>query len=131
MKINFILILVFIGLCSFVSAQTNDVEDISEYGWELLRDPFTPVGYIPPKKKVMPSLSSNLSNDQINWPKLDIKAITKDNDGSYIVFIKGQGMVEEGDVITVRKAGYSFEFEVTEVTKSGVKYKKRRFTPLN
>lgn len=86
---------------------------------------------MPPKKKVVPTLSTDLSKDQISWPKLDITAITKDIDGAYIVFLKGHGMAEKGDIISVTKDGYSFQFDITEISEKGFKYKKRTFKELN
>jgi hypothetical protein len=129
MKIKLFTALIFCSICSF-AVETNVVDDISEYGWELLRDPFSPIGYVPPKK-VVPTLSSDHSNDQVNWPKLDVTAITKDSDGEYIVFLKGHGMAEKGDIVSVNKDGYSFEYEITEITKKGFKYKKRTFKAIN
>ena len=130
MKIKFVIMLIFCSICSF-AVETNVVDNTSEYGWELLRDPFSPVGYVPPNKKVVPTLSNDLSNDQVSWPKLDVTAITKDSDGLYIMFLKGHGMAEKGDVISVKKDGYSFEYEITEVSEKGFKYKKRKFKALN
>ena len=130
MKIKFFITLIFCSICSF-AVETNVVDNTSEYGWEMLRDPFSPVGYVPPNKKVVPTLSNDLSNDQVSWPKLDVTAITKDTDGSYIVFLKGHGIAEKGDIISVKKDGYSFEYEITEIAEKGFKYKKRAFRELN
>ncbi len=130
MKIKLFIALIFCSICSF-AIETNVVDSISEYGWELLRDPFSPIGYVPPKQKVVPSLSNDLSNDQVDWPKLDVTAITKNSDGSYIIFLKGHGMAEKGEIIYVKKHGYSFEYEITEITEKGFKYKKRTFREIN
>jgi len=130
MKIKLLIALIFCSICSF-GAETNVVDNLSEYGWELLRDPFSPVGYVSPKKKVAPTLSNDLSKDQVSWPKLDVTAITKDTDGTYIMFLKGRGMAEKGDIISVKKDGYSFEYEITEITEKGFKYKKRTFKAIN
>jgi hypothetical protein len=130
MKIKYLILFCILPVCIFAS-ETNVVEDVSEYGWELLRDPFSPVGYVPPKVKKNPNTVAVGTAAQVVWPKLDITGISKFADDSYIAFIKGHGMVEVGTSVTVEKDGFVFEFEITSVTKTGIQYKKRRFSLVN
>jgi hypothetical protein len=130
MKIKYIILFCILPFYVFAS-ETNVVENVSEYGWELLRDPFWPVGYVPPKVKKNPNTAAVGKAAQVVWPKLDITGISKFAGGSYIAFIKSHGMVEVGDSVTVTKDGFVFEFEITSVTKTGIQYKKRRFSLVN
>lgn len=122
-------------LCLFMScavyAGTNDVINVESEGWELLRDPFWPIGYVPPERKETMPVASNISNDQIKWPKLEIKGLTKLSDGSYVVFLEGHGMAEVGDIVKQEETGLIYEFEITDISKDGLKYKKKRFSSVN
>ena len=130
MKIKYLVLFCILPVCIFAN-ETNVVENVSEYGWELLRDPFWPVGYVPPKVKKTPNLAAMGNVSQVVWPKLNITGISKFANGSYIAFIKGHGMVEIGDAVSVKKDGFIFEFEITSVTKIGIKYSKKSFSLVN
>jgi hypothetical protein len=130
MKIKSALFILFILASFLLRAETNEVQNAEQESWEILRDPFWPVGYVPPERQKTMPVVSNILNDQVKWPKLEMKGVTKLKDGSYVVFLKEHGMAEVGDIITVEQTGLIYEFETTDISKAGLKYKKKKFSSV-
>ena len=102
-----------------------------------IRDPFWPVGYRKPdpKKEEVKKVEEKKKEEikqalNISWPALDVTAVSKTPQGSYIAMIKGIGMVEEGDTVRVRKEGLIYRWKITTISEKGMAFKKVDATPI-
>jgi hypothetical protein len=91
-----------------------------------LRDPFWPSGWRPPnfgKKKTAAEITS-----PIKWHEaaslLRIAGLTKKPNGNYIAIIKGYGLIEKGDTLTVNYQGLIYTWKITNITSKGIERKK-------
>lgn len=89
----------------------------------LWRDPFWPVGWQPPNFGIDPSKLRARSNE-IMWERaarmLKISGISRTREGGYLAVVKGVGIVEAGDVISVRFNGLRYRWRVEEVTQDSI-----------
>ena len=86
----------------------------------MLRDPFWPVDWTPPK----PKKKGEVSESKIKWPKLQLKGMTKASDGSYIAIIEGVGIVEPGQTVRKNQNGLIYRWKIVSITENGVSIKK-------
>ena len=89
-----------------------------------LRDPFWPIGWEPPPESG-PIDSSPKS--PIQWAeatkKIKVTALSRTADGDYVAILKGVGLIEKDDVISIQHEGLMYSWQVSEITAAGVKTK--------
>jgi hypothetical protein len=92
------------------------------------RDPFWPVGFSPAPKeeKAVDEIEKEKEEikSRIKWPKLELKGIIKVSDNKYMATIKGFGIVEEGDILSAKKDGLVYRWEITAIKDSGISRKR-------
>jgi hypothetical protein len=94
------------------------------------RDPFWPVGYVPPPPA--PPAPTNQVGDVdapkpeevIEWPNLVVKGITRNKAGRYMAVIDGIGLVESGETVATVREGFRFRWIILAVTNQGVLQRK-------
>lgn len=104
----------------FIYAGTNLVE----------RDPFWPVGYVPPSLLASGTPSAGVAEDDhtppsepklaIDWPRLRLSGMTRKKDGGYVGLIEGVGLVEKGDVVRMRRGDVVYRWRVDSIGTDGV-----------
>lgn len=106
------------------SASTN--EPAAEINIMALRDPFWPSGWRPPnfgKKKSETEIKS-----PIKWKEaaslLRIAGLTKKAGGEYIAIIKGYGIIEKGETLTVSYQGLIYKWIIKDITAQGIERKR-------
>ncbi len=85
------------------------------------RDPFWPVGYQPASETEQEERSKieNLKS-RINWPALPLRGVTHAGGQRFIAVIEGIGLVEPGDIVSIRKDGLVYRWRIDRVTIDGV-----------
>lgn len=88
---------------------------------ESLRDPFWPVGFrpVPVSEKQIHEQVSRI-RELTHWPTLALRGITRTGKGEYIAIIEGVGLVEPGDIISMRKGGLIYRWRINDVTAEGI-----------
>ena len=93
-----------------------------------LRDPFWPVGWVPPKMERVTFKSPALPQQPVRWEevarKLEVSALSQLPDGRHIAVLKNIGLVEAGDTISVNYGGLTYRWEVRAVTAAGIQTKR-------
>ncbi len=91
-----------------------------------LRDPFWPSGWRPPnfgKKKSITEIKS-----PIKWNEaaslLRIAGLSKKANGEYIAIIKGYGLLEKGDTLTVNYQGLIYKWKIKNINEEGIERKR-------
>ena len=102
------------------------------------RDPFWPVGYVPPPPKGEDEPEEKPPEEEkepeiqipIEWPAIVPKGITKDRRGNYLAIIHGAGLVEAGDIISMTRNGLRYRWKITAIDDAGIFHKKLDVTPV-
>ena len=102
----------------FIYAGTNLVE----------RDPFWPVGYVPPSLLASETTIARGEYEAapeepklaIDWPRLRLSGMTRKKDGGYVGLIEGVGLVEKGDVVRMRRGDVVYQWRVDSIGENGV-----------
>ena len=100
-----------------------------------LRDPFWPVGWEPPSDApVDTSTGRRLPPKPVKSPEQKWKEAAKElkvtgivkqpSTGKYMAMVSGFGIVEEGDIIWVKRGGLKYRWQVEKVTEEGLIQKK-------
>jgi hypothetical protein len=88
-----------------------------------LRDPFWPVGWEPPPTEPVKGKTVQKA-DLIKWDEarksIHVTGLSKDSRGKFIAIIKGIGVVEPGDTISVRHSGLVYKWKVSDITTKGI-----------
>ena len=90
-----------------------------------LRDPFWPIGWTPPKVTVTTDKAPVVQKrSPVRWDDarklLKITGLSKAPDGRYFAILKGIGVVEESDVVTVTLDDFTYKWRVTGITENGI-----------
>jgi len=86
-----------------------------------VRDPFWPVGYRPAVKNTGPQEeAASRIQERTSWPSLKLSGITRSGESRYIAIIEGIGLVETGDIITLRQDNLIYRWRINAVTAEGV-----------
>ena len=91
-----------------------------------MRDPFWPSGWRPPnfgRKKSIEEIKSPIKWDEAA-SLLRITGLSKKPDGNYIAIIKGYGIVEKGETLTVNYQGLIYTWTIKKITALGIERKK-------
>ena len=88
---------------------------------ESLRDPFWPVGFRPiPKSEEERDAQADRIQELTRWPKLILRGITRTGQNEYIAILEGVGLVEGGDIISMRKDGLIYRWRINEISEKGI-----------
>jgi len=118
------LLIAALGLAGFQAAQAQEdaeapqPETGSAGSTPAVRDPFWPVGYWPEEDG--PAGGSDLTHAGLKWPSLTVKGLTRGPEGKYFAIIQDVGIVEEGDIISVRRHDFIFRWKIEQITGEGV-----------
>ena len=89
----------------------------------LTRDPFWPIGWEPPRLGRM-TTNAPVKDVLTKWDKaraiLQVTGLSKSPDGKYLAILKGIGVVEEGDTVSVNYMGLNYKWKITSVTSKGI-----------
>jgi len=98
---------------------------------ERLRDPFWPVGYEPEEKKEGgPTGKPVVKAVKAVWPKLVVKAISRDAAGGYQALLEPVGMVRPGQDIKVVRGGLVYSWHISAIDGNGIQHRKTGVRPL-
>lgn len=93
--------------------------------WDGPRDPFWPVGFRP-----APPAAGDTGQDapetDFDWPELVLRGITGSEEGRLLAMIEGVGIVEAGDVASLRKGDTIFTWEILEVKSDSITSRRLR-----
>ncbi len=116
------------------AAATHRVGDGSSM--EILRDPFWPVGYepAPPEPEITPEAAAKIKVEQVTqsktrWPALMLKGITRAGRKRYMALVAGVGLVETGQVISLKKDDMLYTWKIDEVSAKGVRFSRIEARP--
>lgn len=103
-------------------APLNEQPDRSDIDLSAFRDPFWPVGWTPPKASPVPRVTRSAS--PIRWDDatrmLEVTAMTQNSAGAYVAILRGIGVVEVGDTVSVTLGDLVYRWEVREITNKGI-----------
>jgi hypothetical protein len=117
------------ALSASVAARAGDVAETNAAS-TLIRDPFWPVDWVPP-----PPLEQDVGGgtnvpkrvvkvEQVRWAEaqasLQQTGYSKGRDGKYFAILKGIGVVQEGDTVSVTFAGKNYSWKIVSVTEKGI-----------
>ncbi len=103
-----------------------------------LRDPFWPIGWEPqpeqPNEPVQKPVQPRSA--VVNWEgamaKIKISGISETFEpGVYIAIVKGYGVVEKGEILTIRFDGMAYQVLIKDITSEGVVPERLGVAPLN
>ncbi len=96
------------------------------------RDPFWPVDY---KKVTESELRERTIREElqsrINWPSLPLRGITHAGGRRFIAVIDRIGLVETGDIISIREDNLVYRWRIDEINASGLKSTRLDVTELS
>ncbi|MDA0322670.1 MAG: hypothetical protein O2923_08145 [Verrucomicrobia bacterium] len=101
-----------------------------------VRDPFWPIGYIPPPPaptvtNVTPVYVEAPAED---WKRaraqLKVAAISKKG-GKFLALLRDGSLVDEGDVVTVRGKVYIYKFKISVINQHGIETVPLATTPID
>jgi len=97
------------------------------------RDPFWPVGWSPPIVEDEPGTPEKPKALPVQWEEaakqLTVTGIFRKGK-RHLAMLKGVGVVEEGDIITVQYKELVYRWRVTSITPAGIVPKKLDASPL-
>jgi len=134
---NFVCTVGILLLCSVAVAQTSestaeetsDVDvQIAAHGTnavQVVRDPFWPVGYVPPPPE--PEVQEEDEDEKElpleppdKWPVLQVKGLSRGGSGRRMAILDRVGIVEEGDIISFEHENLVYQWLVKEISDEGV-----------
>ncbi|NQT92128.1 MAG: hypothetical protein HQ559_05150 [Lentisphaerae bacterium] len=108
--------------CAAEGTSTN-APAAPDTSFEVRRDPFWPVGWVPPDFGMSDDAAAPKLQPASRWKQalrlLKVTGITEGTD-EYIAVIKGIGVVEEGDVIAVNYQGLIYKWIVRSINGKGI-----------
>lgn len=103
---------------------------------QLLRDPFWPIGWTPPSAGEAAEASGPVEQrpkGPVRWDEaarqLEVTALTQLPTGGYVAVLKGLGVFEKGDTISVNYGGLTYRWEVQSITSEGIVPKRLNAIP--
>ncbi len=86
-----------------------------------LRDPFWPVGFHPEAESSKEAKAhESRVRESVFWPKLELRGISRTTQGSFIAIIDGIGIVESGDIVSMRRKGLIYRWRINTVSSKGI-----------
>jgi hypothetical protein len=106
----------------------------------VTRDPFLPVGYVPPSPSPIPTTPSLLSGAPVSaapqaprtiieWPTLKVRGVTRGSGGRQIALIDGVGLAETGSVIHMPVRGVTYSWRVVRIEGTEVQFERLAAEP--
>lgn len=102
-----------------------------------LRDPFWPVGYVPPEMNP-PGAAEEAADARpdLVWPSLSVRGRSRAPDGTARVLVDGFGIAGENDVVSIRSRGTWFHWRILSIDEKGVQSRRlgaseKRYKPRN
>lgn len=96
---------------------------VPDSSYELRRDPFWPVGWVPPDFGLSEDESALKIQPASRWKQalqlLKVTGITEGPD-KFIAVIQGIGVVEKGDVLAVNYQGLTYKWIVRAIDRKGI-----------
>ena len=90
----------------------------------LTRDPFWPVDWEPPQLGKVSTNRPATNTVLTEWDKarasLQVTGLSKGKDGKYLAVLKGIGVVEEGDTVSVNLVGLNYRWKIVSITVNGI-----------
>jgi len=97
------------------------IMDLHGQGFKELRDPFWPLGYQPvTESEQMERTKIADLKTRINWPTLPLRGVTHAGGKKFIAVIKRVGLVEAGDVVTIREGALTYRWRIDNVSSEGI-----------
>lgn len=88
-----------------------------------LRDPFWPIGWHPPNFDRNRRPDDDISG-HLRWEEalrlLKITGLSRKPDGTYLAVLKGAGVVEKGDLVSVRHNLLVYRWRIADITSEGI-----------
>jgi hypothetical protein len=116
--------------------QTNGPAPTSSQGempMQLLRDPFWPVGWAPANFGQI-GVEEGGQEALAKWEEarklLKMSGMSRTADGRYAAILKGIGVVQEGDTVSVNYGDLVYRWRVCAITSSGINTEKIGAFPL-
>ena len=81
------------------------------------RDPFWPVGYVPPERAAAGFVTDT---NNIAWPALPVRGRSRAPDGTFRVLIDGAGVVGEQKIVSIQSNGRWFHWRILRIDERGV-----------
>lgn len=98
---------------------------VEETPLSTLRDPFWPKGFRPTPKVVQSKQTTGgVGSATLRWveaaKQLKITGTSRTSKGVLVAVVKGVGVVEAGDMISVRYEGIIYRWKVLKITEKGI-----------
>ena len=105
-------------------AGTSTTSEVSSTAPEpLVRDPFWPVGWKPEPVSAGAAVGP-ARNAVTKWDearnKIQLSGLSKNVRGDFVAILKGVGIVEAGDVISVQHDGLFYKWKIQDITSKGI-----------
>lgn len=105
-----------------------DAATTNHYPW---RDPFWPVGYVPPpptptvdleaeRRRLEAERQRQEMAKRIEWPSLTLTGITHAGNQNFIAVIEGIGLVEQGDIVSIHKGDLIYQWRINQIKANGI-----------
>lgn len=96
-----------------------------------IRDPLLPLDYVKPSEQVVEKpdpeeLRRKALLARIKWPTLELQGISHAGGKRFIAVIKDFGIVEEGEIVEIRKDDLIYVWKIDEISQKGMKTTKLR-----
>jgi len=105
------------------TASTNQPPEELQY--DHLRDPFWPIDWFPPGFGKTNSGNENSKVDKWEEAKKRIRITGISKVGNeYFAMVEGEGLVEEGGIVTIIHQGVRYRWKVDKITSKGVRLTK-------
>jgi len=89
----------------------------------LVRDPFWPVGWKPEPVSAGAAVGP-ARNAVTKWDearnKIQLSGLSKNVRGDFVAILKGVGIVEAGDVVSVQHDGLFYKWKIKDITSKGI-----------
>ncbi len=92
----------------------------------IRRDPFWPVGYVPPTPGDLELAASGTEDEipEIPWPALPVRGRSRAPDGTFRVLIDGIGIIGVNRVVSIPHRGFWFHWRIVHIDDKGVRSKR-------
>jgi hypothetical protein len=99
----------------------------------LTRDPFWPIGWLPPR--VDPTKAEVTPPGEVtHWDEarklLQVTGMSRGKDGKYLAILKGVGVVEEGNTVSINYMGQAYKWKIKSITSKGIVPEKAGVYPI-
>jgi hypothetical protein len=90
----------------------------------LPRDPFWPVGWTPPRLGSVTDRTSAPVKEVTHWEEarklIQVTGMSRKREGKYLAILKGIGVAEEGDTVSINYMGLVYKWKIKSITSKGI-----------